>query len=93
MVKIKQNGKRVWVTFVYEPEGEVASVMLSGEWNGWKEEPMKRRKDGSYGLTKVLRAGETHQFGYKVDGDTWVTDAACETVDSPFFSKNSLLRL
>ncbi len=93
MIRTKQNGTRVWVTFTYAPSAETEAVELSGEWNDWKAEPMKRKKSGEFSLTKVLKAGNSYQFGYKVDGRHWETDADCPAVDSPFFSKNSLLEI
>ena len=44
MVTLKKNGKKVWVTFMYPANKEVSEIALSGEWNEWKEEPMKRKK-------------------------------------------------
>ncbi len=93
MIKTKQNGTRVWVTFTYTPEEDTRSVVLSGEWNGWKEEPMKRKKSGEFYLTKVLAAGSTFQFGYKVDGVKWEAESECPTVASPFGTRNALLQL
>ncbi len=93
MIKVKQNGSRVWVTFTYSPEAAAESVMLCGEWNGWEEEPMKRKKSGEFYATKVLKAGNAFQFGYKVDGVKWEIEDECPAVTSPFASQNSLLEL
>ena len=93
MIKTKRNGARVWVTFTYTPAEAVETVLLSGEWNDWKAEPMKRKKSGEFSLTKVLRAGESYEFGYKVNGERWETEAECPSVPSPFASHNSKLEL
>ena len=54
---------------------------------------MKRKKSGDYYITKVLNSGENFQFGYKVNGNVWVTEEECSSVASPFASHNSLLEL
>lgn len=93
MLTIKKNGQKVWVTFTFSPNQTVDDVAVSGEWNEWKEEPMKQKKSGEFYLTKVLKAGDIFQFGYKVNGDQWMTEEECPSVHSPFFSQNSLLEL
>lgn len=93
MLTIKKNGQKVWVTFTYVPVLDADSVSVSGEWNGWKEEPMKQKKSGDFYITKVFKAGDNFQFGYKVNGNDWVTEEECPSVLSPFFSQNSLLEL
>ncbi len=93
MLTIKKNGQKVWVTFTYAPSEKVDDVCVSGEWNEWKAEPMKMKKSGDYYITKVLNAGECFQFGYKVNGNDWVTEEECPSVHSPFSSQNSLLEL
>ncbi len=93
MLTVKKNGKKVWVTFTFTPAQAVDEVAVAGEWNEWKEEPMKRKKSGDYYITKVLNSGENFQFGYKVNGNVWVTEEECSSVASPFASHNSLLEL
>ena len=93
MIKIKKNGQKAWVTFTIQPSGNMESAHISGEWNAWKEEPMKQKKSGEFAITKVLKAGNTFQFGYKINGEEWVTDEECPAVASPFHSQNSLLEL
>ena len=93
MIKIKKNGQKAWVTFSCSPSESIESVTVAGEWNDWKEEPMKQKKSGEFAITKVLKAGNTFQFGYKLNGQEWMTEAECPTVASPFHSENSLLEL
>ncbi len=93
MVKLKQNGQKVWVTFTVSPLDGMDEVAIAGEWNEWVEEPMKQKKNGEYSITKVLSAGTSFQFGYKCNGSEWMTDEACPAVPSPFASHNSLLEL
>jgi len=92
MIKTKKNGQKVRVTFTFLPEDGVKSVLLSGEWNDWVEEPMKQKKNGEFYKTKTLAAGNTFQFGYKIDSE-WVTDSECPSVASPFQTQNSVLEL
>ena len=87
------NGKKVWVTFTYTPSNDVDHVAISGEWNEWKEEPMKQKKSGDYYITKIFKLGDTFQFGYKVDGKDWVTEEECSSVPTSFSSHNSLITL
>ena len=93
MIKTKQNGQKVWVTFTVTPETETESIALCGAWSDWEDEPMKQKKNGEFYLTKVLPAGNTFEFGYKVDGKAWCTDDECETVQSPFGTHNAVLEL
>lgn len=96
MVVVKKNGQKSWVTFTVSPtvySDEVDAVMLSGEWNKWGDEPMKKKKNGDFYLTKILKTGERFQFGYKLNGKRWIHDTECLTVVSPFESQNSLLEL
>lgn len=93
MIKVKKNGQKVWVTFTVSPVEGVEEVAIAGEWNEWAEEPMKQKKNGDYSITKVLKAGNNFQFGYKYNGNEWKTEEACPSVPTPFASENSLLEL
>jgi len=93
MIKTKQNGKKVWVTFSVAPEAGMNEVALCGAWSDWDHEPMKQKKNGEFYLTKVLPAGTTYEFGYKINGTEWVHDNECQTVLSPFGTHNAVLEL
>ncbi len=93
MLTIKQKDTKSWVTFTFAPAENTHTVSVLGEWNGWKEEPMKKKKSGEFYITKVLKSGECFQFGYKANGNDWFTEAECSTVASPFAGQNSLLQL
>ncbi len=93
MLTIKPKETKTWVTFTFAPNEDSDSVSVSGEWNDWKEEPMKKKKSGEFYITKVLKTGNSFQFGYKVNGNGWFTEAECSTVASPFEGQNSLLQL
>ena len=92
MVKITKKGKKAWVTFT-APVTECDSVAIKGEWNGWEAEPMKRKKNGEFYITKVLPTGQSYEFGYLVNESDWIHDPETEEVETPFGSKNSVLKL
>ncbi|MEA2048134.1 MAG: hypothetical protein U9O64_06755 [Campylobacterota bacterium] len=93
MLSIKQNGQKVWVTFTYTPVSEVEHVAILGEWSEWKEEPMKQKKSGDYYITKIFKAGDSYQFGYRVNQSDWIIDETCTSVLSPYETQNSLVSL
>jgi len=93
MIRKKQNGNKVWVTFTVIPEAGTETVVLCGAWNDWSDEQMKQKKNGEFYLTKVLPAGSTFEFGYKKSDGAWTADSDCATVASPFGSHNALLEL
>ena len=90
MIKIKKDKNKAWVSFNLKKEAN--DVFIKGSWNGWKEERMKKKKDGSFYIRRKLPLNKTYEFGYLVDGE-WVNDESCESIDSPFGSKNSILKL
>lgn len=93
MIMIKKNGQKAWVTFSYTPVDKIEEIAVSGEWNEWKVEPMKLNKNGSYSLTRILKSDNTFEFGYKLNGNEWITEENCPSVASPFSTQNSLLEL
>lgn len=92
MVKVTKKGDKSWVTFTILPE-RANCVEICGDWNDWQNEPMKIKKNGEFYITKILQSDNTHQFGYKLDGNTWMCDHDNETIDTPFNSKNSILKI
>jgi len=93
MIKTKQNGKKVWVTFTVPLEEGMEAVALCGAWNDWLHEPMKQKKSGEFYLTKVLPTGSSFEFGYKINGADWLPEAECATIPSPFGTHNAVLEL
>lgn len=93
MLTMKKNGEKVWVTFTVSSMDPIEEITLLGEWNTWKGEPMKKKKNGDYYLTKVLNKGQRFEFGYMLNGEQWLTEDHCSSVPSPFGSQNSLLEL
>jgi 1,4-alpha-glucan branching enzyme len=93
VIKITKKGNKAWVTFAVAPSETLASVEVAGEWNDWKNEPMKQKKNGEYAITKVLKTGNSYQFGYRINGESWQKEDELPAVASPFGSENSLLKL
>jgi len=91
MLVLKENGNKVWVTFTFSPTDAVENVKVLGEWSQWKEEPMKKKKNGDYYITKVLNSGNSFEFGYMVNNSEWICDETCSSVSSPFGTLNSIL--
>ena len=85
MVKITKKS----VIFTLDLDAE--DVKLKGSWNGWKEEEMKKNKQGRFTKTKRLGPGR-YEFGYLVDG-VWMSDENLPTTPSPFGSQNSVLEV
>ncbi len=92
MIKITNKGKKSWVTFTVRVEN-IDDLELSGEWNSWKNEKMKRKKNGEFYITKVFNKGNKYQFGYKANDGRWLCDESTPKVMSPFNSQNSLLEV
>lgn len=90
MVKVTKKGAKAWVTFSILPNGD-ESISICGEWNDWQDEPMKVKKSGELYITKILPSDKEYQFGYRVD-NAWQCEDELESVDSPFGTKNSLLK-
>jgi len=90
MIKIKKDKTKAWINFTFKKAAD--EVFIKGSWNGWKEEKMKKKKDGNFYIRKKLLLNKTYEFGYLADGK-WTNDESCETVNSPFGSKNSVLKL
>ncbi|MEA3491378.1 MAG: isoamylase early set domain-containing protein [Campylobacterota bacterium] len=93
MIKINKKGNKAWVTFTLPAEDNLESASVSGEWNEWKSEPMKKKKNGDFYLRRLLDGGQSYEFGYSINGDEWKCDEELGCVASPFGSENSLLEL
>jgi 1,4-alpha-glucan branching enzyme len=92
MVKITDKGDKAWVTFSLMAE-DADTVSISGAWNEWKSEPMKRKKSGEFTIRRLLSKGQSYEFGYTVNGQEWHCDEELGCVASPYGSDNSLLVL
>jgi len=86
MIKITKAKKGIWVTFISDED-----VVLKGSWNNWIEQKMKKRKDGKYSISKVLKKG-TYEFGY-LSQKGWIIEKNLPTTDNPYGGKNSILKI
>ena len=89
-----QAGQResVYVRFeLYAPRAN--RVALAGTFNRWDTaatQLVRVGKDGMWTVTLALPPGQ-HQYGFIVDGHSWVPDPAAPTVDDGFGRRNSVL--
>jgi len=90
MIKVKKQKNKAWVSFYFESDAN--EVYIKGSWNNWEKEKMKKTKKGSFYIRKSLPLNQIYEFGYLADGK-WMIDESCESVDSPFGSKNSILKI
>jgi len=83
------------VTFkVLKDECNAANkVSLAGDFNDWRETPMKKLKSGDFSLTLDLETDHKYQFRYLVNEEKWENDwAADEYVPSPLsYEDNSVV--
>ena len=73
--------------------GAARSVALCGSFNDWAPvaDPMTQQTDGTWTITKKLKAG-SHTYKFLVDGSQWKPDEAnAATGDDGFGGKNSIL--
>lgn len=87
----QKDRKRCVVTF-YVKDDSAQKVDLVGEWNGWKPEPMRRKKDGTFWLSKRLEVGKSYRFKYLIDGWRWKNECFADgEVPNPFGTTDSLI--
>ncbi len=72
-------------------------VSLIGDFNGWDASamPMKRRKDGGWGIEIELEPGREYQFLYRIGETRYLNDEDADaTVPNPFGTGvNSVIRV
>lgn len=91
ITKRKRLGK-VQITFV-QPAREEA-VFLSGSFNDWQQEPLKKAKDGTLRATVSADPGDTLEFRYVTASGEWFDDdGADEHVWNEHGTKNGLIRI
>ena len=90
----KSYVKNLCVVSFYYKKNNVQKVELVGEWNDWKPELMKRKKDGTFWISKRLRAGRSYRFKYLVDGQYWENELEADAqVPNPFGTTDSLINI
>jgi 1,4-alpha-glucan branching enzyme len=91
-----KTGRVCRVTFAVQPEGNVQTVAVCGEFNGWDPtaHPMQRRKDGRFVLTLSLPAKQPYRFRYLLDGTRWANDPTADAyVPNPFGSEDCVIQV
>lgn len=89
-----KSGKICRVTFKCRNAESCKSAIVVGEFNDWsfKKNFMKKLKDGSFSVTLSLQAGNSYQFRYVLDGDTWVNEEAADNyVPNQYGEENSVI--
>ena len=91
-----KSGNICRVTFKYNNSEGSKNAVLVGEFNQWslQDNPMKKLKDGSFSITLSLQAGNSYQFRYVLDGNTWVNDVEADSyVTNQYGDENSVVTL
>lgn len=89
-----KSGKICRVTFKCKNPDSAKSTIVVGEFNDWsfQKNPMRKLKDGSFSVTLSLQAGNSYQFRYVLDGNTWVNDEAADSyVPNQYGEENSVI--
>ncbi len=86
------KNKNICVVTFYVKKIDAEKMELVGEWNQWKPEPMKRKKDGTFWLSKRLKTGRGYRFKYLIDDTYWENElSADQQVPNPFGTTDSLI--
>jgi 1,4-alpha-glucan branching enzyme len=88
------SGNICRVTFKYKNSEGSKKAVLVGDFNEWslQDTPMKKLKDGSFSTTLSLQAGNSYQFRYVLDGNTWVNDVEADSyVTNQYGEENSVV--
>ncbi len=77
------------VTFTVEADAaqNAESITIAGDFNSWSStsDQLKKKKDGSFEITKELEVGREYQFRYLIDGKRWENDwCADKYIPAPF---------
>jgi 1,4-alpha-glucan branching enzyme len=91
-----KNGRACRVTFEVQPEEDVQTASVCGEFNAWDAtlHPMKRRKDGHFAVTLSLTTGQQYRFRYVLDGERWENDEAADAyLPNPFGGEDSVVQV
>lgn len=90
--KTYQKDKNICVVSFYVKRDNAQKVELVGEFNNWQPEPMKRKKDGTFWISKRLKTGRSYRFKYLIDGQYWENElSADQQVPNPFGTTDSLI--
>ncbi len=73
-----KTGQVCRVTFKLPADVGAEKAELTGEFNDWKPELMKKLKDDSFSLTISLDANQEYRFRYLLDDERWENDWAAD---------------
>lgn len=90
---ISRRRGMVRVAFSVAPVTPCNRVFLVGDFNDWQpHHPMRRCKDGSWGVSVELEAGRSYEFRYLLDGERWLNEPAADGYTSnPFGTENCVV--
>lgn len=95
--KVSPKGRSVRVTFELPSNIAAEKVAIAGDFNEWKTNEDLMSLDEKKGVWKKeisFKPGETHQFRYIVDDQSWRNDEAADGyAPNPYFGENSVLAL
>lgn len=89
-----KSGRICRVTFKYNNSEVCENAALVGDFNNWslQENPMKKLKNGSFSVTLSLQTGNSYQFRYLFDSNTWVNDVEADSyVPNKYGGENSVI--
>lgn len=89
-----KSGKICRVTFKYNNSDSFENASLVGDFNNWsfQQNPMKKLKDGSFSATLSLQAGNSYQFRYVFEGNTWANEVEADSyVPNKYGEENSIV--
>jgi 1,4-alpha-glucan branching enzyme len=72
------------------------NVTIVGDFNDWNTvaTPMKRLKNGDFGITLELKAGRAYNFRYLIDGNRWENDWHADRYEkNPYGEENSVVEV
>ena len=65
-----KSGK-VKITFEVDYLPDADLVEITGDWNEWELEPMKKYKNGKHKYWATLDPKQEYQFRYRIDDEKW----------------------
>ena len=89
-----ESGLIVRVRFTLPNSVWADRICLVGDFNEWNttSHPMRRDRDGQWGLALDLEAGRAFQFRYLCDGERWMNDSQADAyVLNPYGSDNFVI--
>lgn len=95
--KVSPKGRSVRVTFELPSDAALQKVAVAGDFNEWDTEDKTMKLDKKKGVWKTaisFKPGESHEFRYFIDGQSWRNDEEADGyAPNPYFGENSVLAL